>query len=130
MNKFHFTYISSIQRAFITWQIFLLTEYVQMFQRALFPDLSYYKCTFNPCSNPVRVVVASACCGKVTEDQKSQQLFSGEQQLEPFQLRVLVFYLKTIIKWQKKILFKSLKKQALANFGFSPPFVSIFENIK
>lgn len=71
--------------------------------------------------------MASACCGKVAEDQKSQQLFSGEQQLKPFQLRVLVFYLKTIIKWQKKNLFKSLKKQALANFGFSPPFVSILK---
>lgn len=60
MKKFHFTYISSISRASITWQIALLTEYVQMFQRVLFPDLSYYKCTFNPCNNPVRVVVASA----------------------------------------------------------------------
>lgn len=104
MNKFRFTCISSIQRAFITWQIVLLTEYVQMFQRALFPDLSYYKCIFNPCSHPVRVVVASTCCGKVAEDQKSQQL-------KTYQLRVLVFYLKTIINWQKKkILFKSLKK--------------------
>lgn len=46
--------------------------------------------------------MASAWCGKVAEDQKSQQLFSGEQQLKPFQLRVLVFYLKTIIKCKKK----------------------------
>lgn len=28
---------------------------------------------------------------------------------------------------KKKILFKSLKKLALANFGFSPPFVSILK---
>lgn len=57
---------------------------------------------FNPCNNPVRGVVASARCGKVAEDQKSQQLVSGEQQLKPVQLKALVFLFKNYHKMAKK----------------------------